>query len=196
MKNNIKLLVIGAFCCVGLVDSAFAASNPANATETNSVGSSDLSVTIPTLYKISGIADLTTASYVGNGALTMNDDVCVYTNLAAGEYRVTLAGSSTCTGGSCLATNIFAIQSDANDQGIVYGAYWNDATTTTGRAQVGTDGSTSASIGVNQTGASASVTCGGGDNANFSVTMTEANLLAVYAGAYTGTLTITIIASV
>lgn len=193
MKNNIKLLMSAAIGCLALCSSAYAASNPAEATTTNSIGSSDLSVTIPVLYKISGIADLTTASYAGNGALTMNDDVCIYTNVAAGQYKVTLAGSNVCTGVGCPANNIFAIANDTNNQGVVYGAYWNEAITTTGRVQVGSDGGTVATTTLAQSNASASVTCGSSNNANFSVTMTQAALLAVYAGAYTGTLTITII---
>lgn len=196
MKNNLKLLMSAALCCAGVCSPAFAATNPTNPTETSSTGSSDLSVTIPVLYKISGIADLTTASYVGNGALSMNDDVCIYTNnLADTNYRITLQGSTTCSGGSCPGTpsDVFAIANDTNNQAVEYTAYWNDVATTTGRTAVGVKGGANATT-ANQGPSSQSVTCGGSPNANFSVDFTEADLLAVGAGAYTGTLTITLIA--
>jgi hypothetical protein len=189
------LLVTGAFMAL-FATSAVAEVNPDDPTETSSEGSSEINVTIPVLYKISGIADLTTASYVGNGNLSMNDPVCIYTNSAAGRtYRMTLQGSTTCTGGDCPVddTDVFAIANDTNDQAINYQAYWNDESTTTNRVSVGTPGGAAATT-ANQSDASTSVTCSGGNNANFSVDFTEADLLAVESGLYEGTLTLTLIA--
>ncbi len=180
---------------------AFAATNPTTATETSSTGSSDLSVTIPVLYRISAINDLTTANYTDNTSsvsLSMNDDVCVYTNAAAGStYLIRMQGSSTCTGGSCPGTpgDTFAISNDTNNQFIPYTVYWNDATGTTGRAVIGTEGGAQATISTNQTAASRDWQCSAesGTNANFSVDFDREDILDVLSGAYTGTLTITLL---
>lgn len=195
MIRTSSLFLSAAFFCLAGVPAALAQSNPTNATETQSQGSSDISVTIPVLYRISGIDNLTLASYDGNGDERLNSPICIYTNNTTQTYRITLEGSNVCSGGSCPANDIFAIANDTNNQGINYTAYWNDeAGVGVGdRLQVGTSGGTVATTSVNQTGASGSLNCGGGNNANLSIDFTEANLLAVQTGTYTGTITITLI---
>lgn len=190
-------VLIGCFC----FSTALAESNPTTATETSSTGSSDLSVTIPVLYRISAIDNLTTANYTDNTnsvSLSMNDDVCVYTNAAAGDtYLIRMQGSSTCSGGNCPGTpsDTFAISNDTTNQYIPYKVYWNDATGTVGRAQIGSEGGATATIGSNQSGASRDWQCSteGGTNANFSVDFDREDILDVLSGAYTGTLTITLL---
>ena len=183
---------------------ALAATNPSTATESSSTGTSDLSVGIPVLYRISAINDLTHSNYVDNTsspALSMNDDVCVYTNHAtSANYNIQFTGSSTATTtavntGNNSSGNIFAISNSSNDQHIPYKVYWNDATGTTGRTQVGTEGGIEASTGSNQTSASRDWQCSteSGTNANFSVDFDREDILDVLAGTYTGTLTITLL---
>ena len=197
-KTTIGVLAIVLF----LSGTAFAATNPDTATESSSTGSSDLSVTIPVLWRISGIADLTTANYSDNTSsvsLSMNDDVCIYTNNSAGTgYQITMAGSSTATTtavntGDNSGGDIFAISNAANDQHIPYHVYWNDATGLTGRAQVGSEGGSSATL-TAQTNASRDWQCSdvSGNNANFSLDFDREDILDVLHGAYTGTLTITL----
>lgn len=179
---------------------AFAEVNPTTATETSSTGSSDLSVTIPVLYRISAIEDRTTANYTDNTSsvsLSMNDEVCVYTNAVGGsDYRIRMQGSSTCTGDSCPGTpsDTFAISNDTNNQFIPYTVYWNDEDGTSGRAVIGTVGGAQATS-TNQSGASRDWQCSGegGTNANFSVDFNREDILDVLSGAYTGTLTITLL---
>lgn len=194
-KTTIGVLAIVLF----LSGTAFATPvNPDTATENSSTGSSDLSVTIPVLWRISGIADLTTANYSDNTSsvsLSMNDDVCIYTNNSVGtNYQITMTGSHTCTGGSCAAASTFNISNDTNDQSIPYKVYWNDETGDgAGRTIVGSEGGTSATL-TAQTNASRDWQCSdvGGNNANFSLDFDREDILDVLHGAYTGTLTITL----
>lgn len=191
-----------------VTQSAFAATNPTTATETESVATSSLSVAIPVLYRISGVDNLTTANYTDNTSsvsLSMNDDVCIYTNAASGTtYKIKMKGSSTCAGTGNAAgrdgcpltpSDAFAISSNANTQHIPYEVYFNDETGVTNRAAVGTEGGAEATIANNQDPASRDPNCvdESGTNANFSVDFDRADLLAVKSGTYTGTLTITLI---
>jgi hypothetical protein len=199
--KTLRVILGGAVSLLICSTEVFAATNPSTATETSSTGSSDLSVTIPVLYRISAINDLTTANYTDNTnsvSLSMNDDVCVYTNAAAGDtYLIRMQGSSTCTGGSCPGTpsDTFAISNDTNNQFIPYTVYWNDETGTTGRAVIGSEGGSTATIASNQSGASRDWQCSAesGTNANFSVDFDREDILDVLSGAYTGTLTITLL---
>ena len=51
---------------------------------TTSTGTSDITVTIPELILISGMADITFGTYAGTGDLDVNEDICIYTNKDAG----------------------------------------------------------------------------------------------------------------
>jgi len=143
-----------------------------------STGTSVISVTVPNLIKISGMADIAFGTYSGTGDLNGNEDVCVYTNKASGTYRVT--GSGTGGGGA------FTLQSGGNN--LAYNVYFNDVAGTTGEAAL-----TAGSALNSQSGAStSSQTCGGSNNANFHVEILSTNLLAVPSGAYSGTLTLVV----
>jgi hypothetical protein len=189
MKNiKICMLIIGLAVFYPL--SSFGqAENPDDPGET-STGSADISVGIPPLVKISNIANLTFESYTGHpDGITraqMNRDVCIYSNLntGGGSYSVTLTGGSN---PADEGTQEFYIGSaDTNDE-IPYRAWWNPATGT----GAGTDMTHNvAADGFG--GFSNSVDCDEGDNANFSIAMEQADLLAVRTGTYTGTLTILI----
>lgn len=145
---------------------------------TTSTGTSTISVTVPALIKITGVADLALGTWAGSGAMTGNDDVCIYTNKAAGNYRVTATGSG---GGGA-----FTITDGSNT--IAYTAAWNDVSGTTGQAAL-----TSGTALNGQTGANtSSQTCGGSQNANFYISIAEAALLAAPSGAYSGTLTMVV----
>lgn len=197
-----KTIRIAAFMALGIlgaVTPSFAETNPDTATQTSSSGSSDLTVTIPVLYRISGIVDKSSGTYsdsTSSPAVQLAEDVCVYTNAAAGDtYLIRMQGSSTCSGGACPATpsDTFGISNDTNNQFIPYTVYWNDQTGTGGRASIGTKGGAQATIGSNQSGASRDYDCTSGENSNFSVDFDRDDVLGVLSGTYTGTLTITLL---
>lgn len=144
-----------------------------------STGSSTVTVTVPNLIRITGISDIALGSFSGSGAMTGFDDVCIYTNLAAGTYQVTATGSGT--------SSAFTLASGGNT--LAYSAYWNDTSgTNTGEAQL-----TATTPLTTQSGANtSSETCSGGTNARFRVLIAEAALLAAQAGSYTGTLTLAV----
>lgn len=185
MRRIYRLLTLVALLSAPILTTQ-AATNPADPGAT-STGTSDISVTIPKLVKISGISDLTEAGYDGSaGGVDMDDDVCIYANLGAGgNYTVTISGGSNGWGGGTAAG--FFVGNNANAQEIAYAVAWNDVTGTAGGVAVthGVDLTT-------QTGYSNAEDCGASTNANFRVTLTQANLLAVLNGTYTGTLTIVI----
>ena len=143
-----------------------------------STGSANITLTIPTQVRISGLADLALGTWSGSGSKTANDDVCVYTNNPGAGYRVTATGNG--TGGA------FTVASGAET--VAYEVRWNDQTGTAGNVQL-TSGVQLAS----QTGANtSSQTCGGLNSANFQVTFTSSALAAAKSGAYTGLLSIVV----
>ena len=143
-----------------------------------STGTADISVTIPPLIQISNMADIAFGSYSGTGDLNGNQDVCIYTNLAAGTYVVTATGSG--------AANAFTVTDGSNT--IAYNVYFNDTTGTTGEVQLSTGSQSAQQSGAN----TSSATCGGGDAANYHIEMLETNLQTAPAASYTGTLTLVV----
>jgi hypothetical protein len=141
-----------------------------------STGTASVSVTVPNLIRITGMADFPFGAYGGSGDLNNDQNVCVYTNKASGTYRVTGTGSG---GGGAFT---LAKGGDTLD----YAVYFNDVTGTTGEQPL-----TAGSALAGQSGANtSSQTCGGGSSANYHVEILETDLLAVPAGAYSGTLSI------
>ena len=124
-RNGIilSLLVVGGLC-----SNVFAATNPSEADQT-STGTSDISVVIPKLVKISGINDLTSTTYTGSGGLDMNDNVCVYSNMATGSglYTVKVTGSDSPGTGTGAAFNV---GNSSSNQVIPFEVEWNDVTGT------------------------------------------------------------------
>jgi len=148
----------------------------------SSQGDATLSMDIPQLVRISGIQDINFGNFSGGADLSQDVDVCVYTNLDGGEYRVRASGSG--------VDNAFDLERDGTGQEVPYVVYWSDTIGTagdqiallTGQASVVQDGANTASQ-----------NCGGGASANFEVRMTANNLLNVPAGQYSGVLTLTIL---
>lgn len=192
MRTSLKVIIAGTLLTsVAFSDNSFAATNPPDATQTSSTGSSDMTVTIPVLVKITNIEDLftdTTPDYDGAAAnLTDNDNVCVYSNMSSSigtnDYSVTMTGSGTAS-----AFTLACSSGDCSGDTITYTAFWNDQSGTAGETQVTTNTALT-----NQTGWSNSVDCGAGTNANFRVNFTQNELLNnALAGDYSGTLTIVI----
>ncbi|MDC0359040.1 hypothetical protein OAO01_09510, partial [Oligoflexia bacterium] len=141
-------------------------------------GTADISVTIPDLIRITGMADIALGTYSGVGDLNGNEDVCIYTNLAAGTYVVTATGDG--------AANAFTITDGSNT--IAYNTYFNDQAGTTGEVQLTTGTQSAQQSGAN----TVSLTCGGGDTGNYHVEVLAANMSLVPSGAYSGTLTLVV----
>jgi hypothetical protein len=171
--------------------------------EDGSTGTSDITMTVEPLVKLTGMNDLAFSNYVGGDVdPTMNDDVCVYSNMLNGlggnDYSVTMSGDGTeglnscttgcytvtCTSGDCMTAN------GGNQDQIVYRAFWTDGT---GEEEVGTRGENGA-IG-SQSPWSNLEDCSdvSNTNANFRVLFDNADITNnKRAGTYEGTLTIVI----
>lgn len=147
-----------------------------------STGEADISIEIPKLVKITGMADLDFGKYNGDGAESDDQPVCIYSNMEADDnsYMVTATGTG--------ASNSFAIQRQGEGvaaHDIVYTVDFNDQSSPGGEtldAGVAETG---------QTGWSNDPSCGTA-NANYQVTFSQTALLAAPPGNYTGTLTLVI----
>lgn len=146
-----------------------------------STGTSLVSLTIGAVYQITGLADLALGTYGGAGNMTGNDDVCVYTNDATGNYNVRI------TDDSGMSVGAFSVQNAGSTADIPFTVNWNDVSGTVGSAAA-TYNTPLASTGAD----TASATCGGGNNANFEVSLLQADLQAAPADSYSATLSIVI----
>lgn len=145
---------------------------------TSSTGTATVSVTVPALIKISGMDNMAFGTWPGSGDLNDNQNVCVYTNKAAGTYRITGTGDG--------SGNAFTMASGGNT--LAYSVYYNDATGTTGEQLL-----TAGTPLTGQSGAhTTSQTCSGGTNGNYHVEVLETDLLAVPSGDYSGLLTLVV----
>lgn len=187
------------------------AGDPTEATETQSVGTSNLQVDVPELYFISGIDDLhITSTDVSAWLLdgtsgettqqtSQSDSVCIYTNRNDTDYKIRLAGSSTCTGGTCGggfgATKFYVAEDTTNHQAIPYRPSWTANSTHDFASANWTKGGAAATSGSAYSGATHSfdLSCSGSKQASFGISFTAQDVLAVKTGTYTGVLTITLL---
>ena len=172
MKKTIKGLFILAVSVV-LSSSAFAATD--GTLGLTSQGDADITVGIGEMVRISGFEDFAFGTYSGNGALTDNDDLCVYRNGNA-TYTITATSNE----GS------FQVRSGVN--AINYTASFNDQTGTVGSAALVYNTATSTQTGANTQTADCSQ---GGNSANLKIDMTEADIQAAPPGSYSGTIVLT-----
>lgn len=184
-KRLMKGIFVGA--CALLSSSAWAA-NDGTEGET-STGDADITVTIPKLVKITGIADLS-FDYTNGGDFNddfdQHDDVCIYSNLDNGTYKVNITGANPSGGPN--ATGFFVGNGD-NGQTIPFTLEWNDVAGTNVDASPVTHGDDL----TDQDGYTNDATCANNtENARFRVQMTKADMLEVHDGEYTSTITILI----
>lgn len=143
-----------------------------------STGSTTISITIPTLVRITDVQDLNLGTFTGSGDLSADDSVCVYTNLSAATYKITAVGNG--------ISSAFTLK-NAADVTIPYLVYWNDQPNTSGEVELDSGVASGTQDGAN----TSSQTCvGPGNNANFRVRILEASLLAAPPEVYTGTLSL------
>ena len=146
-----------------------------------STGTANVTLTIPSLYRISGLTDLSLGTYSGSGTMTANEDVCVYSNVN-GTYRVNITGNST------LSPAAFAVQNAGNTAYIPMAVKWNGVIGTTGNAAI-TYNVPLAATGANQTTTDCST---GGLSADLQVSLLQSDLLKAPASVYSSILTILI----
>lgn len=142
----------------------------------DSTGTSDITVTIPELIRITDVGNIAFGTFSGSNNLALFDNVCIFrNNPLSPDYIVTATDSN---GGAD-----FKVADGANE--IDYQVYWNDVTGNRGTQLVYSTAS------AEQNNANtASPTCAGGTNARFDVEILEADLIAAVPGAYTATLTL------
>ena len=144
-----------------------------------STAQTTVSITLPKLIRISNVADFTFASYSGSGVLAANRNLRISTNYgtaATRRYRITATGSG--TGGNFRVTN--------GTTTLTYTTRWRDAAVTTGSVNLTRGVALTNRQNASKPLSSATL------NANVQIQFTQAALLAVDAGLYTGTLTLLI----
>ncbi|WP_133139417.1 hypothetical protein [Legionella genomosp. 1] len=148
---------------------------------TTSTGTVNVSITIPALVQISGLADIALGTPVAF-PVTGNTTACIYSNVASplGSYFVTATSNNASAGA-------FRVN-DGGTNFITYSAYWNNTSAAT-QTTLLTSGTKTAQ----QTGGNAvSLTCGGTPNANFNISFSAAQVAGAPAATYTDTVTLLI----
>ncbi|MEE4298418.1 MAG: hypothetical protein V2J24_03155 [Pseudomonadales bacterium] len=133
-----------------------------------------LRIRVPELVQVSDLDDIALGAYGGFGDLSGTDSVCVYRNDAAAAYEVQAHGQG--------AGNAFVLEQGASS--VPFEVEFDDGT---GYAPLSA-GEARAAGGAD----SASTSCGGAANAALRVTVRETDLASADAGAYAGTLTLTV----
>lgn len=144
------------------------------------IASLSVDIQVAQLYRITGIQDVTFSTFSGDGDLTANRSVCVWTNSASGSYRVTAHGDGT--------DSVFTVakQGDATKT-IPYSVSW---ITVDGTVALTKQQSSATRTGAN----TVSSTCASGPSApaSFVVTVDDEAILQRPAGTYIGILTLSI----
>ena len=164
-----------------LISPAFAATD--GTLGDSSGGGAEATLSVATLFRISGIQDMNFGSYTGSNIMQLDQDLCVWTNTAFGRYRVTARGSDAGAGYPFRVVH----QNNAS-RSIPYTVRWNTTSGTAGNSPLVANVASADKSGAN----TESTTCATGPSAtaNVAVTFSEADLLAARSGTYTGTLTI------
>ncbi len=144
----------------------------------SSQGSVDITLGVGDRVQISGLNDITLGQWSGTGALTGDEELCVYSSTS--KYRITISGAN--------ASNTFALSAGGSTT-IPYSVSWADDPAD---ATNGNRGVTEGSPLTGNVGDPNYYTCNGSINATLSISITEANLQAAAAGNYSDTLTINV----
>lgn len=148
---------------------------------TTSTGTVVVSLTIPALVLITGLANITLTPTNFVAPVTGATTACIYSNVVTplGSYYVTASSANGLAGA-------FRVNNGTNF--ITYSAFWNNAA-----AAAQTTALTSGTKTAQQTGGSAvSLTCGGNPNANFNVSFSSAQVAGAAPLTYTDTVTLLI----
>lgn len=171
MFNFAKKVAVASTAAALLTGSAFAASQ--GSIGATSTGSIDINAVIPGLIQISNLDDIDLGTWSGSGDMTGNDNNCVWSTTRG--YNLTATGSG--------ASDAFTITDGSNT--IAYAVAWDDVDTTDQAVTTGSALSGQATDAL-------TTNCAGGDTANVTVTVAEADAAAAPAGTYSGTLTLVV----
>ena len=174
MKKLLLLAVVVGGAFLIQAKPSFAASD--GSIGATSTGSANISLSLGKISRIRNMADASFASYPGSGDLSFNQNVNISVNYASGGYRVTGSGSG--------AGGAFTIADGSNV--IPYEVKFND--------EVGVSGNVALSSGsalTGQTGAVKPISSTTND-ANYAIKLAEADILAVDAGSYSGTISLVV----
>lgn len=181
-KNMTKRLGGAAVLALMLLTGQGAVAATQGTLGTTSTGTVGVSLTINPVYQVTSLTDFVLGTYGGTGAMTGNQDVCVYTNDATRSYGVRVTDSST------MSATGFSVQNAGATAQIPYTLRWNDATGIAGNTALAYN-TRLASIDANIT----SATCAtGGDSANLQISLLATDLQAAPAGSYTTTVSVLI----
>lgn len=174
MKLNKNKIAVGfAFAATLAANHVMAASN--GTLGADSTGSTDITLEIADRVQISSVADIALGAWSGAGDMVGSSEFCVHRN-GGDDYRLTLTAD----------TGAFEVRSGTTLDSIAFSAKVDDdLDASDGEALVYNTATVLPLTG------SASLTCGGSDNAALEVTFQEANLQAVSSAAdYQATVTI------
>ncbi len=170
-------LIAGMITALG-VSSTWAATADGTA-GASSTGTTDITITIPQLARISDMTAITFPDWDGTGGEVATDDICVWSN--TGAYNITATGDGT--------LNAFTI-TDGTDT-IAYLVEWEDANA---GAASGTSLTSGTALAGQLTSAVASACDVNGLNSTLIITLPSAQLEAAGNGTYTGQLTLVVAA--
>lgn len=177
LRSSYKLLLLHLFLVLNPVSQSYAATD--GSLGATSTGTTDLSLSISDMVRVTGMADFSFGNYGGSGTATLDDNICIYTNNPTGQYVVTATGDG--------AGSAFTVD-DNNSHVIAYTVRFNDQTGTSGNVALTTNVASATQSGANTT----SQTCAGGNTANIEISITQSALMSVPAATYSGVLTLVV----
>lgn len=176
---NTVLALLMSVASLHASTSAHSASNGDLAT--SSIASADVSLAIPQLYLISGVADFSFGTYSGSGNLSANYDLCVYSNDSSAGYKVRVTDSS------ALSADGYSVQNAAGTAQIPFNVKWKSGVGSTGNRQL------TYNVAHTQTAANTTTpNCNGTNNANIQINLLQSDLQGAPSDTYSSTLTISI----
>lgn len=170
-----------ALIAAGLIGGFAYAATQGSAGST-STATTVITLTIPTTYRVTSLADINFGTYSGTGALSGNQDICVFTNDATRNYRIMLTDNTT------MSPSAFSVQNSGATTSIPFSVRWNGTTGTTGNTLV-TYNTPLAVGGANVQSTDCSI---GGKSANIAIDFLAADLQMVPSGLYSSTITVII----
>jgi len=180
-KNYFLSVVFATLCLCNNYSISFAATD--GTLGATSTGDTGITLGVSNLVRITGMNDLSFGTYSGVADFKKDDDVCIWTNQAGGNYKVTPKGDG--------ASFAFTVTRGAGSP-LAYTVKWNNTTGVSGNTSLTANTLSGAFSGASTT----SSTCGGGVNANLQVIFDEATLLSSVPGTYTGVITLVISPSI
>ncbi|MEX1237690.1 MAG: hypothetical protein WD994_05425 [Pseudomonadales bacterium] len=173
--NKFNNTMITGFALAAVLTSGQALAATDGTLGTNSTGTSDISLEIADRVQITSMADIALGAWGGAGDLVGSSEFCVFRN-GGDDYRLTLTAD----------TGAFQVFSTTTTDNIAFAAKVDDDLDASDGEALAYNTATAVAL-----AGSASLTCGGNDNASLEVTFAEANLQAAStANDYQATVTV------